>query len=116
MEDDKKKKVATTKWAFADVKEMDLLRFSSLPSLDELYERALNSRKTKRELYEQALNAALENLCSWERMARADGFSVRTLTDMHNGSPHPVFSDDGKHVQFVQAYGVRVEDKREKHD
>lgn len=115
MEDGKYKK-CSTKWAFADVKDMDLLKFSSLPSLDDLYEQALNSRKVKRELYEQALNAALENLCSWERMARADGFSVQTLTDMHNGSPHPVFSPDGKCVQFVQAYGVRVEDKREKHD
>ena len=115
MKDDKKKKVAQ-KWAFAEVTEMDPLKVLSSPSLDDLYEQALNSRKAKRELYEQALNAALENLCSWERMARADGFSVQTLTDMHNGSPHPVFSPDGKCVQFVQAYGVRAEDKREKHD
>ena len=104
-----------TKWVFADVKECDRLKMPTLPSFDDLYKKSLNSREAKREIYERALNAALENLFSWERVARADGFSVQTLTDVHNGNPHPVFNDDGT-IQFVQAYGVHVKDERYEHD
>lgn len=100
-------------WAFALVKDVDIANMPIL-SLDGLYQKALNTRAAKRETYERALNAALENLCSWERLARADGFSVVPLTDTHNGSPHPVFDDDGRTIRFVQAYGVRVEDDERK--
>jgi hypothetical protein len=82
--------------------------------MSKLYQRAMNMRDSKREMYERALNAALENLFSWERAARADGFVVETATDIYNGQPHPIFSTDGLHVTFVQAYGVRVTDEEEK--
>lgn len=100
-------------WAFALAKDVNIANLP-MPSLDEFYQKALNTRTAKRETYERALNAALENLCSWERLARADGFSVILLTDTHNGSPYPVFDDDGRTIRFVQAYGVRVEDDERK--
>lgn len=101
-------------WVFALAKDVDLANMPMTPSLDELYQKAMNTRTAKRETYERALNAALENLFSWERLARADGFSVIPLTDIHNGSPYPVFGDDGRTIRFVQAYGVKVEDDERK--
>lgn len=86
---------------------------ASIPRLDELYDRAIRTRESKRDMYEKALNAALENLVLWEMAARADGFEVKVLTDVHNGEPHPVFHPDGT-VEFIQAYGVMVRDKEEK--
>jgi hypothetical protein len=97
------------KWCFGHIEDCKV----SIPSIPELYQRAMNNRECKREMYERALNAALENLLSWERAARADGFIVETVTDEHNGEPHPIFSADGTHVTFVQAYGVIVKDQQE---
>lgn len=104
------------RWVFAQTQEdVELAKIlPTIPSMDELYKRALNTRDSKREMYERALNAALENLFSWERAARADGFDVIPITDMHNGAPHPVFSDDRTKVTFVQAYGVRVTEEEGK--
>ena len=101
-------------WAFALPKDVVDIANVPMPSLDGLYQKALNTRTAKRETYERALNAALENLFSWERLARADGFSVIPLTDIHNGSPYPVFGDDGRTIRFVQAYGVMVKDDERK--
>ena len=102
-------KINKKQWVFAHSQEdVKLAAISAMPSMSELYKRAMNTRDSKREMYERALNAALENLFSWERAARADGFAVTAMTDMHNGAPHPVFSEDGTKVTFVQAYGVRV--------
>lgn len=92
----------------ASQRDFDMSRMP-MPSMDDLYRNALNSRENKRATYQTALNAALENLLSWERVARADGFRIETLSDAHNGSPHPVF--EGDKVTFVQAYGVRVVDR-----
>ena len=94
-----------SKWTFAKVKDVDIAAFP-MPSLDDLYRVSLNSREAKRKMLNDALNAALENLMSWERVARADGFVVECMTDAHNGEPHPVFEDCG--IRFVQAYGVCV--------
>jgi len=104
------KKSSKSKWTFCMAKD-DMALSPSMLSLDDLYKRSLNDRENKRKMYERALNAALENICSWERMARADGFSVIALTDVHNGSPHPVF--EGNVVRFIQAYGVKVGDEKE---
>ena len=96
-----------TQWCFAaptDFKTWDA------PSLYDRYIEAMNSRDEKRKNYQRALDAALENLMSWERMARADGFSVRLVTDGHNGAPFPVFEWDK--ITFMQAYGVFVEDAK----
>lgn len=98
------------KWNFGHIEEC---KISITPAMPELYIQAMNSRECKRERYERALNAALENLLSWERVARADGFIVETVMDIHNGEPHPIFSKDGQHVTFVQAYGVVVKDQQE---
>lgn len=97
------------KWNFAsNVEELDL---STIPSMSELNQ--MNTRDRKRELYERAIDAALENLLSWERAARADGFVVDTVMGVHNGDAHPVFSKDGRHVTFVKAYGAIVKDMQE---
>lgn len=98
-------------WTFAKVREdIEMCKLPPLPSIGDLYKDALNTREAKHEMYQTALNAALENLFSWERAARADGFGVEAVLDMHNGAPHTVFSEDGQHVTFVQAYGVIVKD------
>lgn len=99
------------KWSFA--RQTGESELSTIPSISGLYQRAMNNRDCKREMYERALNAALENLFSWERAARADGFVIETATDTYNGTPHPVFSPDGLHVTFVQAYGVMVKDEKD---
>lgn len=96
------------KWNFASkVEKCDL---SSILKMSELNQ--MNTRDRKRELYERAINAALENLLSWERAARADGFVVDTV-GIHDGDTHPIFSKDGLHVTFVKAYGVVVKDQRD---
>lgn len=100
-----------SKWTFAKVEDLDVAKSIAIPSLDELYRRALNSREAKLKLLNDAINAALENLMSWERVARAEGFVVECLTDAHNGEAHPVFEGCG--VRFVQAYGVRVREAQE---
>ncbi len=79
-----------------------------MPSLDELYRDSLQSKEGQKKILNDALNAALENLMSWERVAKAWGFDVEVFTDVGNGSPRPVF--EGNTVCFVQAYGVRVID------
>ena len=108
-------KINKKRWAFAHAREdIKLAEIPQIPSMYEMYRRAMNTRDSKRELYERALNAALENLFSWERAARADGFAVIAMTDEHNGALYPVFSKDGTKVTFVQAYGVRVTDEEEK--
>jgi hypothetical protein len=93
-----------SKWTFAHVS--DLYSAFKLPNLHDLYKNSLNLRDSKREMYNRALNAALENLMSWERAARADGFDVICATDIFQGAPHPVY-DNGE-WRFVQAYGVQV--------
>lgn len=100
-----------SRWTFAKVTDADLAASVTMPSLDELYRKSLNSREHKRELFQTALNAALENLMSWERIARAEGFAVELITDIGQGKPHSVF--DGTTVQFVQAYGARVYEAEE---
>lgn len=93
-------------WCFAH--ECDFTPIADMPSLHDMYMEAMNSRDEKRKNYQRALSAALENLMSWERMARADGFAVRLTTDMGNGAPRPFF--EGDKVTFVQAYGVVVDE------
>ena len=101
-------------WTFAaPLKELNI-RDSLNPQ--RIYEMAHNQRDNKRKLYETALNAALENLVMWERMARADGFDVETITDGHGGNVHAVIHEESGTIEYVQAYGVRVKDEREKHD
>ena len=100
-----------SKWTFAKAMDADLAASVTLPSLDELYRKSLNSREHKREVFQTALNAALENLMSWERIARAEGFAVELMTDIGQGAPHSVF--DGDTIQFVQAYGARVYEPKE---
>lgn len=102
----KKKK---SKWTFAHVS--DLGDEFKMPNLHDLYKKAQNTRANKREMYNRALNAALENLMSWERAARADGFDVVAVTDMFQGAPRPVF-ENGE-LRFVQAYGVIVREAKE---
>ena len=58
-----------SRWTFAKVTDADLAASVTMPSLDELYRKSLNSREHKREVFQTALNAALENLMSWERIA-----------------------------------------------
>lgn len=101
------------KWTFAAVRdEIALGDFvSHLPRFDDLYKRSLNSRETKRKMYQEALNAALENLMSWERVARADGFDIVCATDIFQGAPHPEINMKDGTVTFVQAYGVMVKEK-----
>lgn len=98
-------------WKFAKAVTVDITQSLQPPSLDDLYRQSLNSREVKRDLFQTAMNAALENLMSWERMVRAEGFEVEVLTDIHNGSPFPVF--EGDKVRFIQAYGVRVHEPEE---
>lgn len=105
-------KINKKRWVFAHSQED--VKLETIPSMSELYQRAMNTRDCKREMYERALNAALENLFSWERAARADGFDIIAMSDRHNGAPHPVVSDDGTKVTFVQAYGVQVVEEEEK--
>lgn len=93
-----------SEWTFAHASDLD--GSFTMPKLDDLYKKSLNLRGNKRQMYERALNAALENLMSWERAARADGFDVVAATDMFQGIPHPVY-ENGE-LRFVQAYGVRV--------
>lgn len=93
-----------SEWTFAHVGDLD--GEFKLPNLDDLYKKSLNMRDNKREMYNRALNAALENLMSWERAARADGFDVIAATDIFQGIPHPVY-ENGE-LRFVQAYGVQV--------
>lgn len=81
-----------------------------------IYEMVHNQRDNKRKLYETALNAALENLVMWERMARADGFGVETIADGHGGNVHAIIHKESNTIEYVQTYGVRVKDEREKHD
>lgn len=103
--------MGNAKWNFASrVEEHDL---STIPSMSELNIRDMNTRDCRRKLYERALNAALENLLSWERVARNDGFVVDTVMGIHDGDTHPIFSKDGLHVTFVKAYGVIVKDQRD---
>ena len=97
-------KIKKSGWTFAHVSDLDTR--SMMFNSDDLYKKALNSRDNKRKMYECALNAALENLMSWERAVRADGFAVVAATDMFQGAPHPVF-ENGE-PRFVQAYGVQV--------
>lgn len=99
-----------SKWTFAHVSDLD--SGFKLPNLHDLYQKSLNSRESKREMYNRALNAALENLMSWERAARADGFDVVAATDIFQGAPHPVY-ENGE-LRFVQAYGVLVVEGGEK--
>ena len=80
-------------------------------SFDSLYRDSLQSKEGKKLILTEALNAALENLMSWERVARALGFDVEVCTDTGLGKPHPVF--DGNTVQFVQSYGVIVREPKE---
>lgn len=96
------------KWTFAHVEECQASYLATIPSFDSLYRESLLTREGKQEILNNALNAALENLMSWERVARAWGFDVEVFTDVGNGKPRPVF--DGNTVSFVQAYGVRVID------
>ena len=95
-----------SKWTFAHVSDFGLDDGFKMPSFEELYKKSLKSRDYKREMYNRALDAALENLMSWERAARADGFDVIAATDMFQGAPHPVF-ENGE-LRLVQAYGVQV--------
>ena len=93
------------KWTFAKVldKRIDP---ATMPSPLDLYRAALNSRESKQRILQDALSAALENLMSWERVARAWGFEVEVLTDTRLGQPVPVFEDCT--LKFVQSYGVKV--------
>lgn len=90
-------------WTFAKSYELSAVK---MPDVDKIYQEALNTRDNKRKMYDKAINAALENLMSWERMARADGFDVIVASDMHQGAPHPVF--DGDKITFIQAYAAMV--------
>lgn len=101
-------------WQFAGfVKD---IRLADMLYSEKLYEMALNQRDNKRKMYETALNAALENILMWERMARADGFGVETLADAYGGKVHTVVHHENGTVEFVQAYGVRVTDERQRDD
>ena len=97
-------------WTFGK-KLANSIRVESLIDVGRLYEESLNHRKNRRKIYETSLNAALENLLSLERLARADGFDIKVLTSRKE-APYPVTSDNGQFVEFVQAYGVAVLDSR----
>ena len=101
-------------WQFARF--MKDVRLADMLNPEKFYEMALNQRENKRKMYETALNAALENILMWERLVRADGFGVETLTDAYGGQVHPVLHYEEGTVEFVQAYGVRVTDEREESD
>lgn len=96
------------KWTFAKSEDCPVDFLPTIHSLDSLYRNSLQSKEGKKEILTVALNAALENLMSWERVAKAWGFDVEVFTDVGIGRPRPVF--DGGTVTFVQAYGVRVID------
>ena len=106
MNDKTKKRYVKSEWTFAAVDDFD--SFPTMAAYDEVYRSALNIRDNKRDMYNKAINAALENLMSWERAARADGFKVIVGTDIHQGAPHPEFI--GGEIRFVQAYGAMVVD------
>lgn len=93
-----------SKWTFAHVRGLDdeLMMLNS----GDPYKEALNLRDNKRDMYNKAINAALENLMSWERVIRADGFKIILATDIHQGAPHLEFTRGEPH--FVQAYGAMV--------
>lgn len=95
---------------------MKEIRLADTLHPERFYEMALNQRENKRKMYETAMNAALENMLMWERMARADGFGVETLTDAYGGDVHPVVNYENGTVEFVQAYGVHVTDERQRSD
>ena len=99
------------KWTFAKMIDTDLSSAMAMPSVSDLYRASLNSRETKRELFQRALEAALENLMSWERIARAEGFDVELVVDAGRGEPCVAL--DGDEVKFVQAYGVIVREAEE---
>lgn len=99
------------KWTFAKMIDTDLSLAMTMPSVSDLYRASLNSRETKRELFQRALEASLENLMSWERIARSEGFDVELLVDAGRGEPRVAL--DGDEVKFVQAYGVLVREAEE---
>lgn len=101
--------MSNRKWTFAIA--CDDAELPKLPSIYDLYERAIGTRGNKQKMYQTALNAALENLMMWEQAAFADGFDVICATDTHQGLPYPVFDDKTNTVSFVRAYGVMVRDK-----
>ena len=96
-----------SEWTFANV--VHSFQLGTLTDPNELYKLALGTRENKRKMYEVAVNAALENIMSWERMARADGFRLVACTDINKGAPHPIV--EGDVVKFVQSYGVAVVDE-----
>ena len=99
------------KWTFANVEDLPCDCLPTIPSLDSLYRDSLQSREGKKKILNDALNATLENLMSWERVAKAWGFDVEVCTDTGLGKPRPVFNGDT--VSFVQAYGVIVRESEE---
>ena len=101
-------------WQFARF--MKELNMDDTLHPERFYEMALNQRENKRKMYETALNAALENILMWERMARADGFGVEALADAYGGKVHAVVHHENGTVEFIQAYGVRVTDERQRSD
>lgn len=101
-------------WQFA--KFMKELKIDDTQHPERFYEMALGQRENKRKMYETAMNAALENMLMWERMARADGFGVEMLTHAYGGYVHPVVHHEKGTVEFVEAYGVRVTDERQRSD
>lgn len=99
------------KWTFAKVIDSDLASKMVMQSVSDLYRASLNSREAKRELFQRALDAALENLVSWEQIARAEGFDVEAVVDPERCSRQVVLDVDG--LKIVQAYGVMVRDAKE---
>lgn len=100
-----------SKWTFANVKEIRDELYPTTPSLDDLYRKSLCTSEGKKIILQNALNAALENLMSWERVAKAWGFDVEVCTDTGLGKPQPEF--DGNTIKFMQAYGVIVREHSE---
>lgn len=98
-------------WTFAKTGETCADLLSAPFSPEDLYRESLRSREGKKMILSKALNAALENLMSWERVAKAWGFDVEVCTETGLGRPHPVF--DGNTVNFVQSYGVIVREQCE---
>ena len=94
------------RWTFAHTEDMWEDYLARLPPTTDPYREALLSREGKEKILNEALNAALENLMSWERVARAWGFEVEVLTDTGLGKPVPVL--EGCTLKFVQSYGVKV--------
>ena len=88
------------KWTFAHREDMREDLLAMIPSPADLYREVLLSSEGKKAVLTSALNAALENLMSWERVARAWGFEVEVLTDTGLGKPVPVLEDHT--LKFVQ--------------